>query len=172
MRKLLVALLFSLAPYKAYCLELIIPFSFGGDKPAIESPTIIDMAMHYNGLDANKNREELKEILMIDPVHVPWCAGFINFVLNKTGYVSTNNLLASSYHFYGIKVNDPTQGDIVLLKRNGGSGRHVAFFYGYHFENGVEYVLLLGGNQDNMVNIKAYPLQQVVEYRRPIRKYS
>ena len=80
---------------------------------------------------------------------------FINFILNKAGYKSTNNLLASSYHFYGIKVDNPRLGDIVLLKTQTGSKRHVAFFYGYYTMNGIQYVQLLGGNQDNEVNIKS-----------------
>jgi uncharacterized protein (TIGR02594 family) len=128
------------------------------------------IAMDYNGYEARKNRKELKEILEIDPVQTPWCAGFINFVLDKAGYYTTNNLSAASYHNYGIKVIEPQPGDIVLLKRIGGSGRHVAFFYGYHVENGEKYIQLLGGNQEDSVKISSYPINLVVDIRRPVKK--
>lgn len=174
MKKVLVfAVLLWLIPAQAIGFEIVIPFSFDGFIKESDKPGIIEIALSYNGYDTNKNRKELKQLLTIDPAHIPWCAGFINFVLDKAGYESTGDLLASSYHNYGIKVKTPIPGDIVLLKREGGSGRHVAFFYGYNIINGVKYIQLLGGNQNNAVNIKSYPLQKVVEYRRPIkRKFS
>lgn len=169
MKKILAVLLFCVLPVNVFAFEIVIPLDFSFEN---KKPSIIEVALSYNGYNANKNRNELKQLMTIDPARIPWCAGFINFVLDKAGYESTGDLLASSYHGYGIKVSDPIPGDIVLLRREGGSGRHVAFFYGYHIENGITYVELLGGNQENSVSIKPYPLNKVVEYRRPVKKYS
>ena len=168
MKKLLAALLICLIPVKALAFELTFSVDFNGMMA--KQPDILKIAMDYNGYNANKNRKELKEILEVDPVQTPWCAGFINYVLERAGYYTTNNLSAASYHNYGMRVKEPQPGDIVLLRRSGGSGRHVAFFYGYEIENGVKYIQLLGGNQDKSVNITSYPVELVVDIRRPIKK--
>ena len=171
MKKLLATLLICLIPFKATAFELIFSVDFNGMMAGKETD-IMKIAMDYNGYNASKNRKELKEILDVDPVHVPWCAGFINYVLDKAGYYTTNNLSAASYHNYGMRVNEPKPGDIVLLKRTGGSGRHVAFFYGYEIENGIKYIMLLGGNQDKSVKVSSYPVNLIVDIRRPIKKSS
>jgi len=175
MKRILAIIGICLIPFNnANAFELTVPFSWGADGFHIgeTSGDIMQIAMNYNGYDAKKNRKELQAILDIDPVKVPWCAGFINYVLERAGYDSTNNLSAASYHNYGIKVAEPKPGDIVLMRRSGGSGRHVAFFYGWTFDNGIKYVQLLGGNQDDSVNISAYPVASIVEFRRPIKKLS
>ena len=171
MKKLLATLLICLVSFKAHAFELKFDIDFNGMMMS-KQPEIMKIAMDYNGYKANKNRKELKELLAIDPVQVPWCAGFINFVLDKAGYYTTNSLQASSYHNYGMRVQSPEPGDVVLLKRTGGSGRHVAFFVGYYTENGVRYIQLLGGNQDNEVNITSYPIELVMDIRRPIKKFG
>lgn len=168
MKKYLFALLICLLPIKALAFELTFKVDFNGILS--NEPDILKIAMNYNGYQALKNRKELKEKLEIDPVSTPWCAGFINYVLDQAGYYSTNSLIASSYHNYGSKVKSPEPGDIVIIRRSGGSGRHVAFFYGFHEENGQKYIQLLGGNQDKAVNITAYPIELVVDVRRPIKK--
>ena len=163
-----------LLPHTANSFELTIPFTW--DKNGLsfgEAKTdIMQVALQYNGYDTKKNRKELQALLDLDPVKIPWCAGFINFVLEKSGYDSTGNLSAASYHNYGMHVTEPQPGDIVLMRRIGGSGRHVAFFYGWTFDNGIKYVQLLGGNQDDSVNITAYPVASIVEFRRPTKKLS
>jgi uncharacterized protein (TIGR02594 family) len=175
MKRILAIIGICLIPFNnASAFELIIPFNWDSNGLSVGEThsDIMQLAMNYNGFDTNKNRKELQAILDIDPVKVPWCAGFINYVLEHAGYDSTGNLSAASYHNYGIKVNDPKPGDIVLMRRSGGSGRHVAFFYGYTYDNGITYVQLLGGNQDHAVNITAYPIASIIEYRRPIKKLS
>ncbi|MEY4431908.1 MAG: hypothetical protein RLZZ44_38, partial [Bacteroidota bacterium] len=175
MKRILTILGICLLPFNAHSFELTIPFTWDSNGFTIGNARgdIMRVAMSYNGYDAKKNRKELQAILDIDPVKVPWCAGFINYVLEKSGYDSTGNLSAASYHHYGMRVTEPQPGDIVLMRRSGGSGRHVAFFYGWQFDNdGVKYIQLLGGNQDDAVNITAYPVAAIVEYRRPIKKLS
>lgn len=131
---------------------------------------IISTAMPYNGYNQRSHRDQLKVMMNIDPVSVPWCAGFINYVLDKAGYQHTDSLLASSYHRYGTKVKTPVKGDVVILKRTGGSGRHVGFFYDFVDIEGEKYIRLLGGNQQKSVRISDYPTNIVLEYRRPVKK--
>lgn len=136
----------------------------------VEAPSVIEIAMDYKNFNIKNNRKELKELMSIDPALIPWCAGFTNSVLDKAGYKTTGDLLASSYHKYGVRVKEPEQGDIVITRRKGGSGRHVAFYYGSFSEDGVKYVQLLGGNQNKGVTIAPVPAKKIVEYRRPIKK--
>jgi uncharacterized protein (TIGR02594 family) len=171
MKKILAILLLCLLPVKANSFEIVIPFSFDGFL-TVEKDNIINIALKYDGYNESKNRKELQQLMAIDPVRVPWCAGFLNVVLDRAGYKHTNSLSAASYHQYGYRVTDPKPGDIVLVKRRGGSGRHVAFFYGYYYEDGIQYVQLLGGNQDKAVSIKPVPKNLIVEYRRPIKKVT
>lgn len=175
MKRILAIIGICLIPFNnANAFELTIPFSWGADGFHIGETRgdIMQIAMRFNGYDEKHNRKELQAMLEVDPAKTPWCASFINYVLAHAGYESTGDLTASSYHTYGLRVREPQQGDIVLLRREGGSGRHVAFFYGWQFENGIKYVQLLGGNQDNEVSIKSYPVASVVEYRRPVKKLS
>lgn len=130
--------------------------------------TIIAYADNYIGYTERKNRKELTQKLKIDPVSTPWCAGFVNYVLETTGFRSTGSYTAASYSNYGKKVSTPIKGDIVLVRRKGGSGRHVGFFHSFTTEEGVKYVVVLGGNQDGSVSLKKYPVRAVTGYRRPV----
>lgn len=121
-----------------------------------------------------------------------WCAAFINHTLTEVGAdtLQTDDNYdkgrAKSYETFGKSVegsNTKTMlgnakpGDIVVKKKmvperdkNGKlTGRmkvqyHVGFFSGYDAENGT--VNLLGGNQNDEVNITAYPIEQVTAVRR------
>lgn len=135
-----------------------------------QSNDIVSTAYAYNGFHAQTHRKQLTEMMNIDPVNIPWCAGFMNYVLDKAGYKHTNSLLASSYHYYGTRTKTPERGDIVIIRREGGSGRHVGFFYGFSYIDGVRHVQLLGGNQDRSVKVSEYPVSIVIEYRRPVLK--
>jgi hypothetical protein len=42
---------------------------------------------------------------------------------------------------------------------------HVGFFDGYEYVNGTKYVVVLGGNQNNMVTKTYYLASRVVSYR-------
>lgn len=80
---------------------------------------------------------------------VAWCAAFVGAILKRAGYKYNNGgngLSAGAYKTFGNPVSDLSQakrGDIVCFKRDGGSGSHVVFFWGYD-GNKISYV---GGNQ-------------------------
>jgi uncharacterized protein (TIGR02594 family) len=130
-----------------------------------QSPVAI--ARKYEGMNARRNRGTLKTVLNVDPMRIPWCAAFANAMLARAGYEGTGSLMARSFLNYGQKTWNPSQGDIVVFKR-GRSRRsgHVGFYMGEETIRGVQYILVLGGNQRRSVNVAYYPKRKVLGYRR------
>lgn len=85
----------------------------------------------------------------------PWCAAFVNWCLMKAGVAGTKSAAALSFKDWGKETKIPKVGDIAVIDRGGGKG-HVGFVFGFEVRDGVEYIQLLGGNQDNKVNIALY----------------
>jgi len=113
----------------------------------------------------------------IDPRRVPWCAGFVNSVLQAGGIQGTNSLAARSFLKFGSPVerSDAEKGDIAVFGRGDPSHGHVGFVD--HFSEDGKTVYILGGNQSNSVSIHARPASQVLGFRRPpspeeIQKHS
>lgn len=135
-----------------------------------DNPTI--HAIQYVGLTEKSNRQELKEYTGVDPVRTEWCAAFVNAVLNETGIdgsesVSKYPLTARSFLHWGTKVTDPEPGDIVVFPRGNSSWQgHVGFYLKTQKINGVDYYLILGGNQDNKVSIVPYRASRALGIRR------
>lgn len=94
----------------------------------------------------------------------PWCAAFVNWCLAQGGHVGTKRLNARSFLDYGEKVEEPKLGDIVILWRKSKLGvlGHVGFYVG-ETTTGIK---IYGGNQDNAVNIKVFPKDRLLGYRR------
>lgn len=96
---------------------------------------------------------------------IPWCAGFVAWCLEKVGMGSTNSLMARSYESWGITSKKaPLPGDIVTFYRNGlSSGQgHVGFF----LKEDSSYVWVLGGNQDDEVNVTRHSKSRMTDIRR------
>lgn len=136
-----------------------------------ENPVVAE-AKKWEGKTSKKDRKELKDLfassnIPADPVRIPWCAAFANAILNRSGYETTNSLMARSFLTWGIKTKQPQDGDIVVLKRgNSNASGHVGFFQGYEWVNGVQYVKVLGGNTDDAVQVGYFPSGKVLGYRR------
>ena len=92
----------------------------------------------------------------------PWCAAFVGAMLETVGIVSSRFESAKSYLDWGVKLNNPVFGCIVVFTRDGGG--HVAFVVG---KNANGDLLVLGGNQGDAVNIRAFPVSRVTGYRYP-----
>lgn len=92
-----------------------------------------------------------------------WCAAFVNYCLKSAKYSHTGKLNARSFLDYGVKTETPTQGDIVVLWRSSRDSwkGHV----GFYVSEDEDSIYCLGGNQSNMVNVKAYPKYQLLGYR-------
>lgn len=92
----------------------------------------------------------------------PWCAAFVGAMLERTGVKSTRFESAKSYLNWGQLLVLPVVGCIVVFTRKGGG--HVGFVVGRDAEGNL---LVLGGNQGDEVNIKAFPVSRVTGYRWP-----
>lgn len=93
---------------------------------------------------------------------VPWCAAFVNWVLMQAGLPVTKSAAALSFLDWGLKVKTPKYGDLVVFDYGNGRG-HVGFYVG---ERGGK-ISVLGGNQDDSVNVKQFTSNAYdIEYRR------
>ncbi len=130
------------------------------------------MAKTFVGLNEQENTEVLAKFFnkslgqKIDPRATPWCAAFVNSVLSSSGQEGTKSLMARSFLKYGKSVETPSEGDIVVIQRGGRNSPtgHVGFYAG-RTEDGL--IKVLGGNQSNGVNIKTFPEDKVLGYRKP-----
>ena len=120
---------------------------------------IVKEAERHIGLHANKDRKQLQTLMHVDPAKIPWCAAFVNTILENIGLKGTGSLAAMSFVSYGKVTKEPKQGDIVVMKT------HVGFFDSYEYVDGVKYVRVLGGNQAKMVKVAHYRADRVVSYR-------
>lgn len=100
------------------------------------------------------------------PDDVAWCASFVGWCIEQAGIRSTRNKSASSYLRWGVEC-DLQPGAVVVLskadKDAGGTG-HVAFLVGVEGDD----ILILGGNQNNAVNVARRPRDRVVSARWPL----
>jgi len=100
---------------------------------------------------------------------VPWCAAFVNACLDRAG-ISLNavpkgeRLLARSCLKIGVEIKEPQVGCIAVFKRGADPhAGHVGFVTGWT----ATHILLLGGNQANAVNVRAYPRSDLLGLRWP-----
>jgi len=94
---------------------------------------------------------------------VPWCAAFVGACLERAGIRSSRFESAASYLKWGVRLDGPAHGCVVVFSRDGGG--HVGFVVGRD-EGGK--LLVLGGNQGDQVSIKAFPVDRVTGYRWPV----
>ena len=105
---------------------------------------------------------------------VPWCAAFVCWSLHEAGYLSTRSAAARSFLAWGFEIDTPAHGAVVVLSRGSNAPPasvrdapgHVGFLVGRPRQDEV---LVLGGNQDDAVNVRAYPLSRVIGFRWPFR---
>lgn len=79
--------------------------------------------------------------------------------MTQAGYKGTNSAWAQDWAKWGQRVSKPAYGAIAVL---GGSG-HVGFVVGKKGNS----VILLGGNQGNMVKLSAFGVNKVIAYVFP-----
>ncbi len=92
----------------------------------------------------------------------PWCAAFVGGCLEAVGLVSTRFESAASYLTWGVKLDSPEVGCVVVFSRAGGG--HVGFVVGRD-PSGL--LMVLGGNQGDEVNVRAFGRERVTGYRWP-----
>lgn len=103
---------------------------------------------------------------------VPWCAAFVGYCLRLGGFRGTGSAAARSYLRWGQAIDPAPFGAVVVMSRGASSPPasvidapgHVGFLVG---QPRPDEVLVLGGNQDDAVNVRAYPTSRVLGYRWP-----
>jgi uncharacterized protein (TIGR02594 family) len=95
---------------------------------------------------------------------VPWCSAFVCWCLEKSGYSSTKSAWARSFLNYGIKLDEPKVGCIVVFDRGNGYG-HV----GFYVSEAEGKIKLLGGNQSDAVTYDWFKQSKVLGYRWPTK---
>lgn len=152
---------------------LILGVLFFGSIAPVEAKThtsrgvsVFNKAKSYVGIHERSGSKKLRRLTKVNPARVPWCAAFINGVLKTVGLRGTGSLSAMSFNKYKKRTKKPHKGDIVVIRRKGGSGAHVALFSKFVKKNGKRYVQVLGGNQKNKVSIRNYPVAKVISYRK------
>ena len=135
-------------------------------------PQYLKTADAFNGFSERSNRQELKQFMKVDPVRTEWCAAFVNSVLRVNEVpgsetVSDNPLMARSFLDWGVAVEEPRLGDIVIFPRgNQGWQGHVGFYIRTVERGGRSYYVILGGNQNNKVSYDLYPASSRLGIRR------
>jgi uncharacterized protein (TIGR02594 family) len=96
---------------------------------------------------------------------VAWCAAFVGHCLERAGIRSTRKLTARSYLDWGVPVDITAAqpGDIGVIPRGASSWQGHVFFIDRI--NGP-WVWGLGGNQDDAVSVKRYPVSKLLGIRR------
>lgn len=95
----------------------------------------------------------------IDDDETAWCSCCLNVMAKRCGLEYTGKLDARSWMKVGRAIQDPEIGHVVVFwrgDRNGWKG-HVGLFAGYTEDK--KRIFTLGGNQGNMLGIRAYPVE-------------
>lgn len=131
----------------------------------------VNEAKKFMGLKEIKGEEDASEIVKfwadiknsgIKDDETPWCAAFVGACLERSGLKSTCSGGSQSYLNWGEVLVEPIKDCIVIFKRNGGG--HIGFVVGKDARGNI---MVLGGNQSDAVNIKAFNPARVVGYRFP-----
>jgi len=92
-----------------------------------------------------------------------WCSSFVNWCVQKSGWVPTHKANARSWLKWGYKTRVPQRGAVVVFWRGSPSSwkGHVGFF----IKENAKYIWVLGGNQNNKVCIRKYPREKLLQFR-------
>ncbi|MEZ5007223.1 MAG: TIGR02594 family protein [Chitinophagales bacterium] len=97
---------------------------------------------------------------------VAWCSIFANWCALQANLPMSNAANARSWLNIGRKTSFPVPGDVAVLWRESRTSwmGHVGFFMGFSHDG--KDVFVLGGNQNDEVNISKYDIDRVLEFRR------
>ncbi|WP_052333917.1 SH3 domain-containing C40 family peptidase [Neolewinella persica] len=141
----------------------------------INTAELPDPYENYRILHYLRSCELSLDIMNENSDETPWCSGFVNWCMEKSGYEGTDSAWALDWREWGVST-DPVRGSICVFKRFDKSGKlaggHVGFYLGPDPEN-ENRILVLGGNQGRpgYVKISSYPINnkyyELISYRLP-----
>ena len=98
----------------------------------------------------------------------PWCGTFVGAVFRENGITPAKHWYrARDWLNWGVKINDPAPGCVVVFERTGGG--HVGFAVARDVSGRL---MVLGGNQGNKVSIAPFEKFRVLGYRWPADKFT
>lgn len=139
-------------------------------------PDLLTCAMHEVGVSevsgraSNPRIDEYLSTVGLSGDETPWCAAFVNWVLEASGLPGTGAPNARSFLRWGmdIPLDDAQPGDIVVFARGSSSWEgHVAFF-SRRVDSAT--IAVVGGNQKNSVCEDTYSTDRLLGVRRLMRK--
>lgn len=93
----------------------------------------------------------------------PWCGTFVAHCVKSSGYKLPKHWYrAKDWLNWGVEITNPCYGCVVVFERKGGG--HVGFVCGMDHNRRL---LVLGGNQNNEVNVTPFDRTRVLGYRLP-----
>lgn len=101
-----------------------------------------------------------------DDSAVAWCSIYMNAIAKVSGYEYTNSGLAKSWLKVGLEIpfEDRQLGDVAIFHRGSNPALgHVALYLNDYNDSMIR---VLGGNQDDAVNIRAYASNRIAGFRR------
>jgi uncharacterized protein (TIGR02594 family) len=115
-----------------------------------------DRVVYYHSFSAGKYSTD----------EVPWCGSFVAMCMKKAGYdLPKYPERALSWLNFETNLEEPKIGSIAVKGRKGGG--HVGFVVATDGED----LYLLGGNQNDEVNIRRYKVKDFIDFRGP-RNYG
>ncbi|GHT17571.1 hypothetical protein FACS189429_1920 [Bacteroidia bacterium] len=94
-----------------------------------------------------------------------WCSSFANWTFEQAGIEGTGSAKALSWATWGQTLSKPAYGSLAIIDYGGGKG-HVGFVAGV---NSKGKIILLGGNQSDMVKYSAFTANSIFRYVYPIK---
>lgn len=93
----------------------------------------------------------------------PWCGGAVALWMQAAGHAIPKHWYrAKAWADWGHPLQWPAEGCVAVFERTGGG--HVGLVVG---EDAAGNLLVLGGNQGDAVNVRAFPRARVLAYRWP-----
>lgn len=99
---------------------------------------------------------------------VPWRSAFACAVMEMAGHKSPRSAAARDWLKWGLALDKPAFGSIVVFDRSDPTNKnaaHVAFYVDSRADDRVN---VLGGNQKNRVCVAPYERSEILGYRWPV----
>lgn len=142
-----------------------------GSTPAAEPPWLI-VARGERGTEEISGPEHNPKILeyhstLKEPFttdEISWCSSIMNWCFIQVGIKGTDSALARSWLRWGIPLDKPRPGAVMIYERGDEPWMgHVNLYTG----EDSRYYFGIGGNQGNTVNITRYPKDKLLGIRWP-----
>lgn len=121
---------------------------------------------HYSADNSMRKWERIQKDVTDED---PWCASFVNWVLEQSKYQGTDSAWSHSYRNWGQKLAKPALGAVAFIdwgkvnSKKKGKG-HVGFVVGRDQRGRI---VLLGGNQGNQVKYSGFKESDIASYHLP-----